>query len=152
MHNTLLIIHSLLRWAILLTGIWAFIRAAKGVSGKTPYTAADNKASLFFSISLDIQFLIGLLMYFITSPLTKAALSDMGAAMKDSTLRFFAVEHTTMALLALILVHIGRSKVKKAVGDAKKHKTAMIFFGLALLLILLLIPWPFRTALGRGWI
>ncbi len=152
MHNTLLIIHSLLRWAILLTGIWAFIRACKGVSGKTPFTAADNKASLFFSISLDVQFLIGLLMYFITSPLIKSALSDMGAAMKDSTLRFFAVEHTIMALLALILVHIGRSKVKKAANDAKKHKTALIFYGLALLLILLLIPWPFRAALGRGWI
>ena len=152
MHKTLLIIHSLLRWAILLTGIWAFVRALKGVNGKTPYTAADNKASLFFSISLDIQFLIGLLMYFITSPLVKTALSDMGTAMKDSALRFFAVEHTIMAIIALVLVHIGRSKVKKAGTDAQKHKKALIFYGLALLVILLLIPWPFREALGRGWI
>lgn len=151
MHSTLLIIHSLLRWAILLTGIWAFVRALKGVNGKTAYTAADNKASLFFSISLDIQFLIGILFFFV-SPLLKVATSDMGAAMKDSALRFFTVEHTTMAVIALALVHIGRSKVKKSPTDALKHKRALIFYGLALLVILMMIPWPFRTALGRGWI
>jgi len=148
--SILLILHSILRWAILLTGIWAFIRAWKGVNGKTPFTAADNKAGLFFSISFDIQFLIGLILYFI-SPLVKTARADMGAAMKDGVLRFFAVEHVTMALLALVLVHIGRSKVKKSPTDALKHKRALIFYGLALLLILLLIPWPFREALGRDW-
>ncbi|HEY8918330.1 MAG TPA: hypothetical protein VIM87_17920 [Chitinophaga sp.] len=150
MNSTLLIIHSLLRWIILLTGIWAFIRALQGINGK-PYAAADNKASLFFSISLDIQFLVGLIMYFVTSPLMQTARADFGAAMKDGVLRFFAVEHTFMAFIALVLVHIGRSKVKKAGTDAQKHKFALIFFGIALLLILALIPWPFRAALGRGW-
>lgn len=151
MHSTLVIIHSILRWAILLTGIWAFVRALQGANGKTPFVAADNKASLFFSISLDIQFLIGLILYFV-SPLMKVANSDMGAAMKDGVLRFFSVEHPTMALIALVLVHIGRSKVKKSPTDALKHKRALIFYGLALLIILAMIPWPFRTALGRGWI
>ncbi|HEU4551815.1 MAG TPA: hypothetical protein VFS25_03240 [Chitinophaga sp.] len=151
MHNTMLTIHSLLRWVVLLTGIWACVRALRGVNGKTPFTAADNKASLFFSISLDVQFLVGLILYFVTSPLMQTARADFGAAMKDNVLRFFAVEHTTMALLALILVHIGRSKVKKAGTAARQHKLALIFYGIALLLILALIPWPFRTELGRGW-
>jgi nucleotide-binding universal stress UspA family protein len=70
------------------------------------------------------------------SPITKAALADMGSAMKDPALRFWAVEHATMMILALGLVHMGRARVKKSVGLAK-HKAALIFFGLALLFVVL---------------
>jgi hypothetical protein len=153
MHNTLLLIHSLLRWAILLAGIWAVLRAFMGVSGKSAFTGADKKAGLFFMIFFDLQLVAGLLLYFVTSPIVKTALADMKFAMKESVLRFYAVEHITMALIAFVLVHIGYSKVKKATTDAQKHKTALIFFGIALLLVLLLTPWPFRIAgAGRGWI
>jgi hypothetical protein len=153
MHNTLLLIHSLLRWAILLAGIWAVLRALLGISGKTPYTGADNKAGLFYMIFFDLQLLVGLVLYFVTSPVVKAAMQDMKFAMKDSVLRFYAVEHITMAVIAFVLVHIGRAKVKKALTDAQKHKTALIFFGIALILVFLLIPWPFRVAgAGRGWL
>ncbi|NML41473.1 hypothetical protein HHL17_30050 [Chitinophaga sp. G-6-1-13] len=144
-------LHSILRWAIVLAGLWAVIRAFKGVSGRTPFTAADNKAGLFFMIFCDIQLLIGLLLYFVFSEKAKAGLADMGAAMKNPALRFFTVEHTLMAVIAIALVHIGKSKVKKATSDAQKHKLALIFYGIAFLLILALIPWPFRQALGAAW-
>lgn len=150
MHETLLGIHSIVRWLILLFGIWAVIRALMGVSGKKPYTSADTKAGLFFMIFLDIQFLLGLILFFV-SPLIKAATADMGAAMKTAALRFFTVEHTLMALVAIALVHIGRSKIKKLTNDGKKHKTALIFFLLALVLILAAIPWPGREAIGRAY-
>ncbi|ASZ14596.1 hypothetical protein KTO58_00840 [Chitinophaga pendula] len=151
MNDTLLLVHSVLRWAILLSALWAVFRAWKGVSSNAPFAAADNKAGLFFLIFMDLQLLIGLVVYF-TSPLVTAARANMGAAMKDPALRFFSLEHVLLAVVALVLVHIGRSKVKKAPTDAAKHKKALIFFGLALLVLLLMIPWPFRAALGRGWI
>lgn len=144
-------LHSILRWAIVLAGLWAVIRAFKGVSGKTPFTAADNKAGLFFMIFCDIQLLVGLLLFFVFSEKAKTGLANMGAAMKDSQLRFFTVEHTLMAVIAIALVHIGKSKVKKATSDAQKHKLALIFYGIAFILILALIPWPFRQALGAAW-
>jgi hypothetical protein len=143
-------IHSFLRWALLLAGIWAVIRSLRGVTGKTPFTAADSKAGLFFMIFCDLQLLVGLILFFV-SPLSKAGMADMGAAMKSPVLRFFTVEHTTMAIIAIALVHIGKSKIKKAATDAQKHKLGLIFFGLALIFILALIPWPFRAALGKGW-
>lgn len=142
-------LHSILRWAIVLAGLWAVIRAFKGVSGKTPFTAADNKAGLFFMIFCDIQLLVGLLLYFVFSG--KVGLSNMGETMKSPALRFFTVEHTLMAVIAIALVHIGKSKVKKATSDAQKHKLALIFYGIAFILILALIPWPFRQALGAAW-
>lgn len=153
MHNTLLFIHSLLRWAIVLAGLWAVIRALKGVSGKTSYTGADNKAGLFFMIFLDTQLLIGLLLYFVTSGLGLKAFQTMGAGvMKDSYYRYFAVEHVFVAILAIALVHIGRAKVKKTTLDAQKHKTSLIYFAIALILLLSRIPWPGTFAgVGRGW-
>lgn len=153
MNNTLLIIHSLLRWAIVLAGIWAVIRALKGVSGKTPYTGADNKAGLFFMIFLDTQLLVGLLMYFVSSGLGIKAFQAMGSGvMKDSYYRYFAVEHVFVAVLAIALVHIGRAKVKKTTLDVQKHKTSLIFFAIALILLLSRIPWPGTFAgAGRGW-
>lgn len=149
----MLIIHSLLRWAIVLTGIWAVIRALKGVSGKTPYTGADNKAGLFFMISLDIQLLVGLILYFVTSDLGLKAFTTNGAAvMSNSGLRFFAVEHALAGVVGIALVHIGRAKVKRATLDAQKHKTSLIFFLLALIIIAARVPWPFMPTVGRGWL
>ncbi|GEP94144.1 hypothetical protein [Chitinophaga cymbidii] len=149
MQHTLVIIHSLVRWLILLFGIWAVIRAFIGVSGKSAYGASDAKAGLFFMIFLDIQMLLGILLLFVSSMVN---FSDMGVTMKTPHLRFFTVEHTIMAIIAIALVHIGRGKIKKLTDDAKKHRTALIFFGLALIVILALIPWPFREALGhRSW-
>lgn len=143
-------VHSFLRWAILLAGLWAVIRSLKGVTGKTPFTAADSKAGLFFMIFCDLQLVVGLILFFM-SPLSQAGISNMGGAMKDPVLRFFTVEHETMAIIAIALVHIGKSKIKKAATDAQKHKLGLIFFGLAFVVILALIPWPFREALGKGW-
>lgn len=147
--QTVLSIHSIVRWLILLFGIWAVIRAIMGVSSKSAYTSADTKAGLFFMIFLDIQFLLGIILFFI-SPLTQTAIGNMGEAMGNKGLRFFTVEHTVLALAALAFVHIGRSKIKKLADDGRKHKTALIFFGVAMLLILALIPWPGRDLVGRA--
>jgi hypothetical protein len=73
--------------------------------------------------------------------------------MKNSYARFFAVEHISMMLIAIILIHIGRSKTKKAISDISKHKTSFWFYFIALILILASIPWPFRKGFeALGWI
>jgi fucose permease len=69
--------------------------------------------------------------------------------MKDANNRFFTMEHALMMVIAWILVHVGRVAVKKSVTPAGKHKKALIFFGIAILLILAAIPWPFREAIAR---
>jgi len=141
--NYTLLIHNILRWAVLLFGVWAVISALTGVFSKRTYTGSDNKTSLFFMISCDIQLLLGLILYFTGMWFDKVK-SGMGAVMKDPTERFFAVEHAMMMIIAWLLVHVGRSMVKRAGTDAQKHKRTLIYFGLALILILAMIPWPFR--------
>lgn len=141
-----LILHSLLRWVVLVTGIAA---AARGFMGKgKPWTAADSRAGLLFIAVLDLQFLLGLLLYVFLSPTVRTAFLDFGAAMKDPMLRFFAVEHALGMIVALTLAHIGRARTKKATPDDRKFRAAAVFYTLALVVILLSIPWPGMPA-GR---
>lgn len=135
----------------MLFGVYTVIKALGGLMAKKSYTGGDNKASLFFMISCDIQLLLGLGLYF-GGAWFDMVKTSMGEVMKNSANRFFAVEHALMMIIAWILVHMGRSMVKRSGNDAQKHKRSLIFFGIALLLILAMIPWPFRTAgIGRAW-
>lgn len=148
--EVVLILHNLTRWAILILGILALINALTGVLGKRAYTAGDNRSSLLFMISCDVQFLLGLLLYFI-GPWFGLLKNNTKEVMQSNAMRFFAVEHASMMILAWLLVHIGRIAVKKAPTDASKHKRMLIYFGLAICLILAAMPWPFREAVGRPW-
>ncbi|MDB5203593.1 MAG: hypothetical protein JWQ27_3002 [Ferruginibacter sp.] len=148
--QTVLILHNILRWAVLFFGFWTLINAITGVSSKRIYTANDNRSNLFFMICCDIQLLAGLALYFSNAWFDKIK-AGMGPVMKNGYDRFFTVEHAGVMILAWILVHVGRSAVKKAPTDAAKHKKMLIFFGLALLLILVSIPWPFRAEIARPY-
>ena len=141
--NYITIIHSILRWGVLLFGLWAVFNALNGVFTKKNYGSGDNRTSLLFMIFCDIQLLAGLLLYF-NGAWFNMLKSNAKEVMHDATSRFFAVEHALMMIIAWLLVHIGRSIVKRADTDAKKHKLSLIWFGIALIIILLMIPWPFR--------
>lgn len=141
--NYTLVIHNILRWAVLLFGVWAVLAALGAIISKKEYKSSHNKTGLFFMISCDIQLLLGLILYF-TGMWFEKVKSGMGAVMKEPAERFFAVEHALMMIIAWLLVHIGRSMVKRGSTDAQKHKRTLIYFGIALLLILAMIPWPFR--------
>src|SRR6478609_7912813 len=106
-----LILHSLVRWAVLIFGLSTLMNALGGVFKKRAYTESDNKSNLFFMISCDIQLLLGLILYFSNGWFTR--LKDLGNNMKEPYSRFFTMEHMSMMILAWILVHIGRVQVKK---------------------------------------
>lgn len=141
--NYILPIHNILRWAVLLFGLWTLINALTGVFTKRNYIASDNKANLFFMISCDIQLLIGLILFFNGAWFDKLK-SGMGAVMKNPFERFFAVEHALLMIIVWLMVHVGRSMVKRSEADNIKHRRSLIYFGIAFLLIVLMIPWPFR--------
>lgn len=145
----ILILHSLFRWAVLLFGLWTVFNALTGFFGKRNYGANDNRSNLLFMISCDIQLLIGLVIYYTNGWFDR--LKDLGNNMKDPVNRFFTMEHMSLLLVAWVLVHIGRASVKRADNDSAKHKRMLIFFGIALLLILVSIPWPFRQLIGRPY-
>lgn len=145
MYEFLLTFHGWLRYLVIILAVVVLFKAWQGFLQKKKWDDNIEKLSLFFTISLDIQLLIGLLLYGIFSPLTKLAFQNFGGAMKDSMLRYWAVEHIFIMLIAIIVVHVGRVKIKKASDDAKKFKSAAIYFTIGLILVLIGIPWPFLS-------
>ena len=141
MYSFVLSIHNILRWLVLIFGIIAILRAYFGWFGNREWTDRDDWWGLGFTISLDLQFLLGLLLYFFLSPITTSAFANFSAAMSDSSTRFFLIEHSLMMLVAIILAHIGRSRAKKQEEDVRKYRTTAIFYTIAVLFILAAIPW-----------
>lgn len=141
MYTGFLHLHDTLRWLLLLSLVTTLVKYLIGWLGNQPWKKTDNLMGIIFTSLMDLQLLVGLVLYFFLSPITKFAFSDIGAAMKDTELRFYAVEHFLMMLIAVVLVHIGRAKSKKAATDAGKFKIATLFYGLALVVMLVAIPW-----------
>lgn len=151
MYNFVLHLHSGLRWLVLLLLLIVIYRSL--TAGNRPFTTADKKYVLYAMILCDIMLLIGLYQWFI-GPWGLSAIENNGMKdiMKSPTLRFFVIEHPIGMLIGIIMVHIGKAYSKKNLPDKVKHKRTLLFFGLALLIIIVSLPWPFREAgLGRPW-
>jgi hypothetical protein len=142
MYNIVLTTHSWLRWAVILAGLFAIVRAVSGASGRRPWTRLDERAGFWFILTIDLQALLGFILYFALSPITWAAMQNLGAAMGSAGLRFWAVEHLFGMIVALGLAHAGRARTRKLTDAAARHKVAAICYILALLAILVSIPWP----------
>jgi hypothetical protein len=139
-YSITLFLHSWNRWLILIAGIIVIASAIKGINKKSDYTDFQRKWSFIFLGSLHLQLLVGLAMYFFLSPLTMQALGDFGAAMKDSVLRFWAVEHAFVNIVAVALVQTGSILVKRKKSQKGKHVSTIIWMGIAIVLILAMIP------------
>lgn len=147
MHTFLLDLHSLNRWLILIAGVYALVINSRGMIKRQTWQEADRRPGMIFVILLDVQLLLGLLLYVIFSPITTQGFT---AALSNPANRFFIMEHSTMMILAVIVAHVGSVLVKKA-PPSGKYKRAFIFYGLSFLFILAAIPWPFITSYGRPW-
>ena len=137
----LLAFHGLLRWVALAAAIAAILVALTGWSGTKPAGRNLRLASVIYVITMDIQLLLGLLLFFGASPITRAAMSDFGAAMKEHESRFFTVEHTLLMLLAIICAHLGAALARKGRTDSVKYRGSAVAFVFSLLLMLGGIPW-----------
>ena len=141
MYTYVLGLHNIVRWLVLLAGVTAVILVWRGWLGRGRWTSTEDKATRAFTGLLDFQFLIGLSLFAVFSPLTRQAFRDIGAAMSDAPVRYFLVEHPVIMLVAIAAAHIGGAKVKKAGTDAEKFQRASIWFGLSLAALAGFIPW-----------
>lgn len=132
MHDLVLVLHSWVRWAAIITGVLATV-SAFGATGRS------GRWARIFPIVLDVQFLLGLILL-----LTLNVFADFGATMRDPVARFYAVEHGTIMFVAVALAHMGKVLAKKARTPAAARTRALICYGLSTLLLLAGTPWPGR--------
>lgn len=137
-------IHSYWAYIVLFILIFVVVNAIIGLTSKKEFKAKDLRISLFTLIASHIQLIIGFIAYYNSTFYESMRTMGMGEVMKNSNLRAHLVEHPLMIIIAIALITIGFSKHKKKTTDVAKFKTITIFYGIALLLILAVIPW-------HGW-
>jgi heme A synthase len=151
MYHFVLFLHSWLRWVLLIFLAVVIIRFLYGWIQNKNFNQQDNRSTIFLIVLFHIQLLLGLMLYFILSPLIKGAFHDFGAAMKDNHLRYWAMEHIFIMVLSVVIAQIGRIKIKKAYSDRAKFRNGVIYFILAMVLIVSRVPWSEAGRMFRGF-
>ena len=137
MYTVVLAAHSWIRWLALVAGLGGAVQAFQTPDGGSRRAGG---AQLAFMIAMDLQLLLGLVLYIFLSPFTHEAFGDFAAAMKAPGLRFWAVEHVAAMAVAVVLTHVGRRAAKSG-----HSRNAGIFYLLAIVLMAIGMPWPFRA-------
>jgi hypothetical protein len=127
----LLTIHSILRYFVLIFLLTVIVRSLMGWLNKSEYSLTDTKLGTWLMIVTHTQFVIGLILYFV-SPLVIFS----GASMKNPVTRYWLVEHITMMLIAVVLITVGRATAKRLTDSVAKHKRMFIFNSIALVVII----------------
>jgi len=133
MYFTLLIIHSWFRWIALGFLVYALSRAFDGYLKKKAFSKTDNAFRHWTATVLQVQMMIGFVLYF-SSP--------------DSS---FKNIHLPMMFVAVVILSIGSALAKRKSTDAEKFKTMLTWFSIALLIVLISVPWPFSPLAQRPY-
>ena len=136
-------LHNLLRWVVLITLLVSIYKL---------YAKQDAlKVSKVLLISAHTTLLVGLYQYFfgnIGLQLIKSASGGMKEVMSDASSRFWAVEHAFTMIIVIALITVGHIRYKKS----GKASSTLVLYVIALILILLITPWPFKAGVGRPWL
>lgn len=146
MYSFLLAAHSWLRYAVLLMVLLVLLRSAAGLLRGGAWDGADEGLGRWLIRVWDLQFLLGLVLYFL-SPITQFALANFGEALADRQLRVIAVEHPLLMLLATAALHVGWVRARNSAGDRGRLLRWLLFVAAAALLTAIAIPWEGRPLL-----
>jgi len=141
LYSHLLTAHNLIRWFLLAAAVVAVFAAASGWNGRKPVSPMLRRSGSVFVAAMDVQFVIGIILYFWLSHVTQVAFQNMALAIKDHELRFFSVEHVAYMFIAVVLAHVGAAVSRRAKTDRAKYRGATIAYSLSLLVMLAGIPW-----------
>jgi heme A synthase len=137
--------HSGLRWIALLLLVLTVAGYLVKWQRGADYRKGDRTLFTIMLSFMHIQVLLGVVLYFI-SPNVQFGSSTMSTKI----FRFFTIEHALLMLLAIVLITMASSKMKKKDSPKYKFKTGFWYSFIALVLILAGIPWPFY-GVGAGW-
>jgi hypothetical protein len=145
----LIVTHSVLRYVVLLSLVVVVVLALRGFFQKTKYPVALRVWSGVASGISHVQLLLGFALYF-QSPVVQVFWADRAGAPRDSL--FFALIHFGLMSTAIVLLTIGAAAAKREPDDQRKFRLLLGYFGVALLLILIAIPWPFSPLAQRPFL
>ena len=136
--------HSYWQWVVLVTAAITLARAMAGAFGARDWTNADQRAARVFISAVDVQLLIGIVLYFGFSPFWTATYESFSETMREQGARFFGVEHQAAMLMATAVAHIGWVRAKRAAPGLARHRIMRTTLLVFLAFVLWAIPWPWR--------
>ncbi len=148
MYETLTFLHNLSRWLVLGGMLAALVAAARGIMRKSAFGAASNNIRHWSATLAHVQLVLGMLLYF-RSPAIRFYWSHPETRSAYPELGFFSLLHPLCMLVAVTLLSVGSGLARRRDVDAEKYRTILNWYGAALLIMLLAIPWPFSPLAAR---
>ena len=134
-------IHSIVRWLVVLVGLWAVMRAWFGLFVRRNWNSWDRMSGQFFITALDFQLLLGVLLFFLSSE-ARSAVQDISISAPLASLGLSIFRHVGFTLLAALIAHLGSRSTRKAATTRTRFARVALLFTLALVLLYIAIPWP----------
>ncbi len=129
--------HSGLRWLILLGVVLIVVKSLIGLFSGGKYSKFDKILGSATVGFMDIQFILGIILYFAWSPYTM----KFSFNLDNPEERFWSIEHLVLMVLAIAAAHIGKVIAKKSDDAPVQFRFQAIFFTISLLLLIMGIPW-----------
>ena len=148
MYSTLLFLHSLTRWFVLVFIVYSIYRAYVGYANNKSFSKTDNAFRHWTATVAHIQLMIGIILY-TQSPIVKYFWSKTGNGLQSLDLTFYGLIHLVLMLTSIVVLTIGSALAKRKPTDKEKFKTMLVWFSIALLIIFVAIPWSFSPLSSR---
>jgi hypothetical protein len=146
MYSILLMAHSIIRWLVLLSLIFAIYRSWRGHRSQFSFTKNDDAVRHWTATIVHVQLMLGIILYSQSS--TVKYYFSTGRSLSGEPL-FFGVIHILLMLIAIVVITLGSAKAKRKIIDTEKFRTMLIWYSIALVIILIAIPWPFSPLSHR---
>ncbi|WP_342085556.1 hypothetical protein [Dyadobacter sp. OTU695] len=148
MHQTLLTLHSINRWLVLASLVYSIIISWNGYRTNRVFSGSDNAVRHLTATIAHIQLLLGLYLYMI-SPIVKFNVAEASSTGMIGEHLFFRLVHISLMVIAVVVITIGSASARRMDTDQLKYRTMLWWFSIALLIILVAIPWPFSPLVQR---
>ncbi|MCC6995602.1 MAG: cytochrome c [Deltaproteobacteria bacterium] len=142
LYALILLVHSYLRWGVVALLVTVLVRSRRGWSRDLGWGPGDERSQRALLVAVDMQLVLGLLMYLWLSPIVRAFMSDPRHAVKEATLRFFAIEHILGMVVGVVVLHVGRVRSRRAATQRLRHRRVWVSTLVATLIMVGSIPWP----------
>lgn len=150
MYSTLVFLHSLTRWFVVISLIYAIWRAYSGWRSQRAFSKADNALRHWTATIAHIQLIFGILLY-MQSPAVKYFWKHTKDALHNWDVTFYSLVHSLLMLSAIVILTIGSAKAKRMQTDEQKFKTMFVWFLVAFIVLFVAIPWPFSPLSSRPY-
>lgn len=151
MYPTLLALHSLVRWIVLVFIVYSVYRVLVGFIKNKTFSKTDNAFRHWTATVAHIQLIIGVTLY-TQSPIVKYFWTDTKITIENLDLTFYGIIHLVLMLTAITLLTIGSALAKRKATDKEKFGTMLIWFSIALFIIFISIPWAFSPLANRPYV